>query len=78
MTVGEVVATVRRVARRPVRVATGIDGRAVFQASDLRLSSRIWPEIGCTNEIGFPVGVHGVMRDIDSRFAAGDLTGKKP
>ena len=77
VTVGEVVATVRRVARRPVRVATGIDGRAVFQASDLRLSSQIWPEIGCANEIGLPVGVYGVMRDIDSRFAGGILVDKK-
>jgi len=75
VTVGEVVRTVRRVARRPVRVATGLDARAPLQASDLRLRSEVWPEIGSHGAIGLPVGVHGVMRDIDARFASGQLVG---
>jgi UDP-glucose 4-epimerase len=73
ITVGEVVRTVRRVARRPVRVATGLDARAPLQASDLRLHSVVWPEIGTGESVGLPVGVYGVMRDIDARFASGSL-----
>jgi UDP-glucose 4-epimerase len=75
VTVGEVVRTVRRVARRPVRVATGLDARAPLQASDLRLRSVVWPDIGAASSVGLPVGVYGVMRDIDAQFATGALGG---
>jgi UDP-glucose 4-epimerase len=75
VTVGEVVRTVRLVARRPVRVATGLDARAPLQASDLRLHSVIWPDIGAVPSVRLPVGVYGVMRDIDAQFATGTLGG---
>jgi UDP-glucose 4-epimerase len=77
VTVGEVVRTVRRVARRPVRVATGLDARAPLQASDLRLRSVVWPDIGAASSVGLPVGIYGVMRDIDAQFATGSLGGER-
>ncbi len=73
-TIGDVVRVVRCVARRPVRVATGLDTRASLQASDLRLRSYVWPEIPSFQQIELPIGAHSVMRDIDKQFAAGRLS----
>ncbi len=73
VTVGGLVRTVRRVARRPVRVASGLDARSTLQPMDLRLKSEVWSSSRASCGIPLIIGVSGVMRDIDARIATGSL-----
>jgi UDP-glucose 4-epimerase len=73
VTVGELVATVHRVARRPVRVARGLDERAALQPTDLRLRSDIWVDIGKEQGISLAVGIDRVLRSVERSFAVGGV-----
>jgi UDP-glucose 4-epimerase len=61
VTVGELVSLVQRVSKVPMRVGFGSDSRASAQARDLRLRSRVWPELDDCLDTPLVVGVKNVL-----------------
>jgi UDP-glucose 4-epimerase len=72
--VSTVLAEIRRVIKRPARVILAGSPRARHQASDLRMTSVVWPELDRRPLTALGVGVHQVVLDLLATMERGQLT----
>ncbi len=61
VSVASIIMEVRRVTRRSPRVILAASSAAAYQARDLRLRSRVWPDLDATPRVGLPVGIATVL-----------------
>jgi UDP-glucose 4-epimerase len=71
--VSTVLAEIRRVIRRPVRVILTASPSARHQAPDLRMASVVWPELDRRPLTTLATGVHQVVLDLLARMELGEL-----
>lgn len=74
LTVGAVLAEIRRVSRRTPRLVLSASNLALVQAPDLRLRSVVWTELDDVPLVPFPVGVRRTLEDLSERMRSGELT----
>lgn len=74
ITIGAVLAELRRVSRRAPRLVLSASAQARVQARDLRLRSRVWTDLDQAPLTPFPVGVKRTLDDLSLRLRAGRLT----
>jgi len=70
VTVGHLVSEARRVFHRPVRTIP-VPGASAGQVLDLRLGSRVWPEIDALVSTTLPEGLDRTAHDVLARVVAG-------
>lgn len=70
VTVGYLVAEARRVFHRPLRTIP-VGGRSAGQVLDLRLVSRVWPEVDALASTTLPAGLSSTNHDVRARVASG-------
>ena len=73
LTVGAVLAELRRVSRRSPRVVLAASPQAAVQARDLRLRSTVWSDLDAVPVTPFPVGLRRTLDDLAGRLRAGSL-----
>jgi UDP-glucose 4-epimerase len=73
ITIGAVLAELRRVSRRAPRLVLSASAQARVQARDLRLRSRVWTDLDRVPLTPFPVGVKRTLDDLSLRLRAGRL-----
>jgi UDP-glucose 4-epimerase len=73
-----VIGEMGRVLRRRPQIIMAASPVARFQARDLRLQSRIWPELERHPVTPFPVGIHATVEDIEAKLRTGTLTERAP
>ena len=67
-TIGELLGEVGLISKRRPNVMIGFSRAAEYQARDLRLRSRVWPELDSRPLTTLPAGIAATMRDITSRI----------
>ncbi len=70
VTVGHLVAEARRVFHRPLRTIP-VAGRGAGQILDLRLASRVWPEVDALAATPLPAGLARTGADVLARVVSG-------
>lgn len=70
VTVGHLVSEARRVFHRPLRTIS-VARSSAGQVLDLRLASRVWPEIDALASTTLPAGLERTAHDVLSRVVAG-------
>ncbi|WP_392545029.1 NAD-dependent epimerase/dehydratase family protein [Oryzobacter telluris] len=70
VTVGHLVAEARRVFHRPLRTIP-VGGRGTGQVLDLRLASRVWPEVDALAATPLPAGLARTGADVLARVVSG-------
>jgi UDP-glucose 4-epimerase len=73
ITIGAVLGEMRRIFKNAPRIVLGAS--AAFQARDLSLRSRVWPELDHRVLTPFPVGVAATAADLLRRLQQGALSG---
>lgn len=73
ITIGAVLGEMRRIFKRSPRIVLGSSRMSAFQAKDLSLRSRVWPEVDRRNLTPFPVGVANTAADLSRRLQDGTL-----
>ncbi len=73
VTIGAVLAELRRVSRRAPRLVLSASAQARVQARDLRLRSRVWTDLDQAPLTPLPVGVKRTLDDLSLRLRAGRL-----
>jgi UDP-glucose 4-epimerase len=68
ITIGAVIAELRRIFRRRPTIVLGASSVAALQSRDLSLSSRVWPEIDQRTLTTFPAGVYATLEDLQTRL----------
>ncbi|MCU1535680.1 MAG: hypothetical protein JWP82_31, partial [Humibacillus sp.] len=68
ITIGAVIAELRRIFRRRPTIVLGASPVAALQSRDLSLSSRVWPEIDQRTLTTFPAGVYATLEDLQARL----------
>jgi UDP-glucose 4-epimerase len=67
-TIGELLGEIGLISKRRPNVMIGFSRAAEYQARDLRLRSRVWPELDSRPLTTLPAGISATMRDITSRI----------
>lgn len=75
VSVGHVLAELRRVLRRRVPVVLAASPRAATQVRDLRLRSVVYPELDAAPTATLAAGIARVSADIGTRLRRGELAG---
>ena len=75
ITIGAVLAEMRRIFKRNPRIVLGASSVSAMQARDLSLRSRVWPELDRRNLTPFPAGVAATAADLLRRLQAGAMGG---
>jgi UDP-glucose 4-epimerase len=75
ITIGAVLAEMRRIFKRNPRIVLGASSVSAMQARDLSLRSRVWPELDRRNLTPFPAGVAATAADLLRRLQAGAIGG---
>lgn len=73
VTIGAVLAELKRVSRRAPRLVLSASAQARVQARDLRLRSRVWTDLDRAPLTPLPVGVKRTLDDLSLRLRAGRL-----
>jgi UDP-glucose 4-epimerase len=73
VTVGRLLAEVRRIFRRSPQIILGASPQAALQARDLRLSSRVWPELDRRQLTPLSVGIQATTAHLRSLQREGRL-----
>lgn len=73
VTVGALLAELRRVSRRAPRVVLSSSPLSSLQARDLRLRSRVWTDLDRVPVTPLPVGVRRTLDDLAGQLRAGRL-----
>ena len=73
LTVGAVLAELRRVSRRKPRVVLAASPQSAVQARDLRLRSTVWADLDAVPVTPFPVGIRRTLDDLAGRLRVGSL-----
>ncbi len=73
ITVGAVLAELRRVSRRTPRIVLATSPQARLQARDLRLRSTVWTDLDRPHVTPLPVGVSRTLQDLARQLQAGKL-----
>lgn len=73
VTVGAVLAELRRVSRRTPRMVLSASSQALVQARDLRLRSVVWTDLDAAPLTPLPVGVRRTLEDLAQRMRSGQL-----
>jgi UDP-glucose 4-epimerase len=68
ITIGAVIAELRRIFRRRPSIVLGASPVSALQARDLSLRSRVWPEIDERTLTTFPAGVSATLEDLQVRL----------
>ena len=68
ITIGAVIAELRRIFRRRPAVVLGASPVSALQSRDLSLTSRVWPEIDQRSLTTFPAGVASTLQDLQKRL----------
>ena len=68
ITIGAVIAELRRIFRRRPSIVLGASPVSALQSRDLSLRSRVWPEIDRRTLTTFPAGVATTLEDLSSRL----------
>jgi UDP-glucose 4-epimerase len=68
ITIGAVIAELRRIFRRRPSIVLGASPVSALQARDLSLRSRVWPEIDRRTLTTFPAGVSATLEDLQERL----------
>ena len=68
ITIGAVIAELRRIFRRRPAVVLGASPVSALQSRDLSLTSRVWPEIDQRTLTTFPAGVASTLQDLQQRL----------
>jgi UDP-glucose 4-epimerase len=74
ITIGAVLAEMRRIFKRNPRIVLGASSVSAMQARDLSLRSRVWPELDRRSLTPFPVGVATTAADLLRRLQLGALS----
>ncbi len=75
VTVGGLLAEIRRIFKRSPQIVLGSSPQAAFQARDLRLSSRVWPELDRRQLTPLSVGILATTAHLRTLQLAGRLAG---
>ncbi|GAA2488085.1 NAD(P)-dependent oxidoreductase [Terrabacter carboxydivorans] len=70
VTIGAVLAELRRIFRRRPATVLGASPTSSLQGRDLRLVSRVWPELDRRTLTPFPAGVQATLTDLQLRMQA--------
>ena len=73
VTVGRILAEVRRIFKRSPQIVLGSSPQAALQARDLRLSSRVWPELDRRQLTPLNVGILATTAHLRAEQRAGRL-----
>ncbi|TQM63884.1 NAD-dependent epimerase/dehydratase family protein [Humibacillus xanthopallidus] len=68
ITVGAVIADLRRIFRRRPTIVLGASPVSALQSRDLSLRSRVWPELDQRTLTTFPAGVSATLQDLRERL----------
>lgn len=68
ITIGAVIAELRRIFRRRPAIVLGASPVSALQARDLSLTSHVWPEIDRRTLTTFPAGVSATLQDLQKRL----------
>lgn len=71
ITIGAVLGETRRIFKRSPRIVLGTSASSAWQARDLSLRSRIWPEIDRCCVTPLPAGIAATAADLQRRLQAG-------
>ncbi|MEO6996460.1 MAG: NAD(P)-dependent oxidoreductase [Terracoccus sp.] len=74
ITIGAVIAELRRVFRRRPTIVLGASPTSSQQAKDLSLASHVWPELDRRTLTTFPAGVAATLADLQRRQQRGEAT----
>ncbi|MEO7000110.1 MAG: NAD-dependent epimerase/dehydratase family protein [Terracoccus sp.] len=72
ITIGAVIAELRRIFRRRPTIVLGASPTSSQQAKDLSLASHVWPELDRRTLTTFPAGVAATLADLQYRRQLGD------
>jgi UDP-glucose 4-epimerase len=75
ITIGAVLGEMRRIFKSSPRIVLGASAASAFQARDLSLRSRVWPELDRRSITPFPVGVATTAADLLRRLQNGAVGG---
>ena len=75
ITIGAVLGEMRRIFKSSPRIVLGASAVSAFQARDLSLRSRVWPELDRRSLTPFPVGVAATAADLLRRLQHGVVGG---
>jgi len=75
ITIGAVLGEMRRIFKSSPRIVLGASAVSAFQARDLSLRSRVWPELDRRSLTPFPVGVAATAADLLRRLQRGAVGG---
>ena len=73
ITIGVVLAELRRVSRRAPRLVLSATAQTRLQARDLRLRSVVWTDLDAVPLTPLPVGVRRTLDDLSMRMRVGAL-----
>jgi UDP-glucose 4-epimerase len=73
VTIGAVLAELRRVLKQRVKVIHGLSATAKFQARDLRLRSVVWPDLDRRALTPLPAGIRATLQHLTWQFRDGSL-----
>jgi UDP-glucose 4-epimerase len=73
VTVGGLLAVIRRMFKRSPQIVLGSSPQAAMQARDLRVRSRVWPELDRRQLTPLSVGIHKTTAHLRAAQAAGRL-----
>jgi UDP-glucose 4-epimerase len=71
VTIGAILAELRRVLKRRVRVIHGMSAAARYQSPDLRLISAVWTDLDRRPKTPLPVGIKLTFDDLSRRLQQG-------
>jgi len=71
ITIGAVLGEMRRVFKRSPRIVLGTSASSAWQARDLSLRSRVWPEVDRCCITPLPAGIAATAADLQRRLQAG-------
>jgi UDP-glucose 4-epimerase len=75
ITIGAVLGEMRRIFKSSPRIVLGASAVSAFQARDLSLRSRVWPDLDRCSLTPFPVGVAATAADLLRRLQRGAIGG---
>lgn len=73
VTLGSVIAELRRIMKRPPKIVYGTSPSSRFQAHDLRVRSEIWPELDKRSLTPLPAGMNQTIDGLTRMMQAGRL-----
>jgi len=71
VTIGAVLGEMRRIFKRSPRIVLGASAASAMQAKDLRLGSRVWPELDRRAFTPLPAGISATAADLQRKLQAG-------